>query len=156
MKQQLINWWSGLQQREQRLLIITLGVLGVAAVYWWLFQPLRQAINTQQQTALQLQQQLTQLQRAAPMLRQNKDSNIRSGGSLSQIVSNSARDFSIRVTRMQPQNDQLQLVLDDVSFEQLLKWLYQLQYQHGVILVNLDLSKTDNPGIVRVRRMVIE
>ena len=57
---------------------------------------------------------------------------------------------------MQPQNDQLQLVLEDVPFEQLLRWLAQLQNNNGVKLVSLDVANTDSSGIVRVRRMVIE
>jgi len=57
---------------------------------------------------------------------------------------------------MQPQNEQLTLVLEDISFEQLLGWLHTLQYQHGVKLVNLDIATADKPGIVRVRRMVVE
>jgi general secretion pathway protein M len=57
---------------------------------------------------------------------------------------------------MQPQNDQLQLSLEDVPFEQLLRWLTELQSKHGVQLLQLDIAVSEVPGTVRVRRLVLE
>ena len=99
--------------------------------------------------------QLNQLQTMLPQLTAVTEVS-RSGGSVAQIISNSARSSGIRVSRMQPQNEQLTLVLEDVSFETLLTWLHALQYQHGIKLVSLDLATADKAGMVRVRRMVVE
>lgn len=156
MKQQIQNWWAGLAVREQRLLSIAAVVLGVGAVYWFIWQPLQQGQVSKQVALSQAQLQLAQLQQALPQLQQATASQGRVGGSLAQIVSNSSRTYNIQVSRMQPQNDQLQLVLEDVPFEQLLRWLGQLQSANGVKLVSLDVANTDSSGIVRVRRMVIE
>lgn len=155
MKQQILGWWHGLQPREQQLVTIASAVAGLGLFYWLIWQPVHNHHQRQQQALSLAQQQLAQLQQALPQLRQSGTAT-RSGGSLAQIVSNSARQHGIQVSRMQPQNEQLQLVLEDASFEKLLQWLYQLQEQHGVNLVNLDLSETGKSGIVRVRRMVIE
>jgi general secretion pathway protein M len=57
---------------------------------------------------------------------------------------------------MQPKDEQLDLMLEDVSFEQLLRWLQLLQTDHGVQLVQLEVSDTDVSGVVRVRRLVLE
>ncbi|MBV2130874.1 type II secretion system protein GspM [Arsukibacterium indicum] len=156
MKQQIQNWWGGLAAREQRLVSIAVVVLGVGALYWFIWQPLQQGYASKQAALAQAQLQLAKLQQAIPQLRQAASSQGRVGGSLAQIVSNSSRTYNIRVSRMQPQNEQLQLVLEDVPFEQLLRWLAQLQSANGVKLVSLDVANTDKSGIVRVRRMVIE
>lgn len=157
MKQQFLTWWTGLQQREQQLVAAASIVVVIGLFYWLLWQPLHQAKSEQQQAVQAARQQLEQLQQAIPQLAAASASGVqRSGGSLSQIISNSARSNSVSVSRMQPQNDQLQLVLEDTSFEQLIKWLHQLQYQHGVNVINLDLATTEKPGMVRVRRMVVE
>lgn len=156
MKQQFLSWWTGLQQREQRLVAGAAVVVVVGLFYWLLWQPLHQAKQTQQQKLQTAQRQLSQLQQLIPQLKAAGAATARSGGSLAQIISNSARSGGINVSRMQPQNDQLTLVLEDVSFEQLLSWLHALQYQHGIKLVNVDLATADKPGIVRVRRMVVE
>jgi len=156
MKQQFVSWWSGLQRREQQLVATAVVVILIGMFYWLVWQPLHQARASQQLVLQSAQRQLSQLQQAIPQLKAAGDAAVRSGGSLAQIISNSARSLNIRVSRMQPQNDQLTLVLDDLSFEQLLQWLHALQYQHGVNVVNLDLATADKPGIVRVRRMVVE
>ncbi|NRQ44197.1 type II secretion system protein M [Rheinheimera sp. YQF-2] len=156
MKQQFLSWWTGLQQREQRLVAGAAVVVVIGLFYWLLWQPLHQAKQTQQQKLQTAQRQLSQLQQLIPQLKAAGAATARSGGSLAQIISNSARSGGIKVSRMQPQNEQLTLVLEDVSFEQLLSWLHALQYQHGIKLVNVDLATADKPGIVRVRRMVVE
>ncbi|WP_213995094.1 type II secretion system protein M [Arsukibacterium sp.] len=156
MKQQIQNWWASLATREQQLVSIAAVVLGVGALYWFIWQPLQQGYVNKRQALTQAQLQLAKLQQALPRLQQAGASDGRVGGSLAQIVSNSSRTYNIRVSRMQPQNDQLQLVLEDVPFEQLLRWLDQLQSTNGVKLVSLDVADTDTSGIVRVRRMVIE
>lgn len=155
MKQQILRWWYSLAPREQRLLMFAAPLLLLGAFYWGLWQPLHLAKERNGQALQQLEQQRLVLQQ----LRVNSQQAVaplQRSGSLAQIVSNSARSYSINVSRMQPQNEQLQLVLDDIAFEKLLPWLHQLQFEQGVRLVNLDVAAADQPGIVRVRRMVIE
>jgi len=156
MKQSFLRWWYGLAVREQKLLLLALPLVLMGFMYWGVWQPLHQAKQFDQQALQQLEQQRLALLQAQPLLLQAAAGPSRTGGSLAQIVSNSARSFNIQVSRMQPQNEQLQLVLEDIAFEQLLPWLHQLHYQNGVRLVNLDVAVTDRPGIVSVRRMVIE
>ena len=156
MKQRMLHWWASLASREQRLVKVCVPILIVGGCYWLFWQPLQQAQLRNQKAIQQVQQQQAALQQAKPLLLQANADVQRTGGSLAQIVSNSARSLNIRVSRMQPQNEQLQLVLEDLAFEQLLLWLHQLHYQNGVRLVQIDLAATDTSGVVRVRRMVIE
>lgn len=156
MKQQILSWWFSLQSREQRILSLAGIVMAIALFYWLLWQPLHQAHAKRQQAVIATQQQLQKLQQAIPSLRTLGTSSVRSGGSLAQIISNSAREQNIKVSRMQPQNEQLTLVLDELSFQRLLPWLYALQYQYGVQLLSLDLAQAEQPGMVKVRRMVVE
>lgn len=155
MKQQFLVWWNGLARREQQLVLLCLPILLLGVFYWLLWQPLHQAKQRNVVALQQVEQQWQSLQQAKPLLQRAAAPTERSG-SLAQIISTSARSFNIRVSRMQPQNEQLQLVLDDVAYDQVLPWLHQLHYQHGVRLQHIDLATTDASGIVRVRRMVIE
>ena len=155
LQQQFQVWWQGLQQREQRLVLISAVVVVIGILYWGIWQPVRQYQSNQQQRLSVAQQQLEQLNAAIPQLMAAKQGGRRSG-SIAQIITQSARSSGVTVSRMQPQADQLTLVLEDLSFAQLLGWLHNLQYQHGVRLVNLELATADKPGVVRVRRMVVE
>lgn len=156
MKQRVINWWFGLQAREQRIVSIAAVVIVIALFYWLIWQPMHQAKIERKQSVAVAELQLQRLQQALPTLLATGTTNVRSGGSLSQVISNSARGQNITVSRMQPQNEQLALVLEELSFERLLPWLYELQYQHGILLVSLDLAVAEQPGMVKVRRMVVE
>jgi general secretion pathway protein M len=149
--QPLQSWWLSLQKREQQLVLGAAVTLVVAAFYWMIWLPLHQSEQNQQQQLQQLSQQLQQVRSFPVMSAQNKVQ-----GSLTDIISSSARTHKIQVSRMQPQNDQMQVMLNDISFDQLLAWLHELQYQHNVSIVQLDLAVADAPGMVRVRRLLVE
>jgi general secretion pathway protein M len=148
---QLQNWWQSLQKREQQLVQSAAVTIAVAAFYWLLWAPLHQSYQTQQQQLRQVSQQLLQVRSFPAVSAQTKVQ-----GSLTDIISSSARSHKVQVSRMQPQNDQMQVMLNDISFDQLLTWLHELQYQHKVSIVQLDLAAADAPGMVRVRRLLVE
>ena len=54
---------------------------------------------------------------------------------------------------MQPQGDNIQVWIDEISFNQLLQWLEQLSSKEGLRVTNIDLSNAEQPGVVRVRRL---
>ena len=156
LQQQFQQWWGGLQQREQHLVLVCAIAIGVFLFYYLIWQPVHQSKVRNQQALHQAEQQLDWLNSVLPQLQQSSGSVERSSGSLSQVLTTSARQHGIRVSRMQPQNQQMQLVLDDVAFEQLVRWLHALHYQHGLSLVNLDVSAANQPGMVQVRRILVE
>lgn len=151
MKQVIQQWWRSLQKREQQLVLMAAVTVFVAAFYWLLWAPLHQSYQSQQQQLQQVAIQIQQI-RSFPVV----STQTKSQGSLTDIISSSARSHNIQVSRMQPQNDQMQVMLNDLSFDQLLKWLHELQYQHNISIVQLDLAQADAPGMVRVRRLLVE
>ena len=54
---------------------------------------------------------------------------------------------------MQPQGDDLQVWIDEISFNQLLTWLEKLASRDGLQVKNIDLSLADQQGVVRDRRL---
>ena len=149
----VLLWWNGLQRREQQLLS-ALGVVGgIGLFYVLIWQPLHQARDSQALAAKTAAEQLVWLKGKMPQLAAAPAG---AGGSLSDKVSQSSQQFQIKVSRMQPKDEQLDLMLADVPFEQLLRWLQQLQGEHGVRLVQLEVTDTEDPGVVRVRRLVLE
>jgi general secretion pathway protein M len=150
----VLLWWNGLQRREQQLLS-ALGVVGgIGLFYALIWAPLHQARDSQQLAARAAAEQLVWLKGKMPQLAAAPSA--ATTGSLSDKVSQTSRQFQINVSRMQPKDEQLDLMLEDVSFEQLLRWLQLLQTDHGVQLVQLEVSDTDVSGVVRVRRLVLE
>jgi general secretion pathway protein M len=148
------TWWLSLQPREQQLVKIAGFFIGLGLFYIAIWQPIHQARANSEIKAKAAVEQLNWLQSRLPLLSQNTA--VATSGSINDIVAQTAPQFQIKVSRMQPQNDQLQLSLEDVGFEQLLRWLTELQSKHGVQLLQLDIAASEVPGTVRVRRLVLE
>lgn len=147
-------WWQQLNIREQRLVLVMSVLVSIFILYGLIWQPLNESINKQKST-LERQQDLliwveenTQRYQAA-----KRSGRAGSGASLSSIVNRKSRLNNIIITRMQPQGDDLQVWIDEISFNQLLTWLEQLASRDGLQVKNIDLSLADQQGVVRVRRL---
>lgn len=151
-------WWEQQAEREQRLLLAVAAVVILAILYWGLWAPLANGAAHSEQQRLAAERELEWLQAQA-------EGYIRSGGgaapsaapadaaSMSTVVNNSSRTFSIAISRMQPQGEMLQLWIDEVPWKQLLGWLEQLQREHGIVVNSVDLARGDSQGRVKVRRL---
>ena len=153
------QWFNGLQQREQQLVVAMALVVLVGILYWGLWQPLSERLE-RARAGVQAQQRLL------AWVEKNADEVIRlrakggqnrtvSRGSLNQIANQTAGRFQLVLTRLQPQGERLQIWIDKAEFTQLLKWLGMLQRDHGIRIDSVDLAADDQRGFVNVRRLVL-
>ncbi|KFZ31339.1 hypothetical protein IDSA_01005 [Pseudidiomarina salinarum] len=152
--------WQRLNQRERAIVSVAGVLLVIAAVYWLLWNPLasgieqrKQAIAAQQET-LQWTRENTGIYLAAKEKGSDPKSQ-QATGSISQRVTELAAANGVEITRMQPQSDGLLVVIDSVTFSQLLTLLEVLQQQGGLAIESLDVTEGAEPGIVRVRRLQV-
>jgi general secretion pathway protein M len=147
-------WWQQLNTREQRLVSVMSVLISIFVVYSFIWQPLTENIK---KTTLKLERQqalLTWVAENTQRYQQAKrNARASSGASLSSIVNRTSSVNNITITRMQPQGDDLQVWIDEISFNQLLTWLEQLAISNGLQVKNIDLSSADQQGMVRVRRL---
>ncbi|MBA6342429.1 type II secretion system protein M [Colwellia sp. MB02u-10] len=147
-------WWQQLNIREQRLVSVMSVLMSIFILYGLIWQPLTENIE---KTTLKLERQqalLTWVTENTQRYQQAKRSaRANSGASLSSIVNRTSSANNITITRMQPQGDDLQVWIDEISFNQLLTWLEQLAINDGLQVKNIDLSSADQQGMVRVRRL---
>lgn len=144
-----------LSEREQRLVTVS-GVLLLAAIFYWgIWSPLNTSIE-RGQTAVKNQTELLDwVQKNA-----NRAVQLRSGGnnktsfvgSLPQVVNQSASRMKIAISRMQPQDEELQVWIDQAPFNDLLSWLQSLE-KTGVSILDIDISESNLPGQVKIRRL---
>lgn len=147
-------WWQQLNLREQRLVMAMASFIGIFIFYSLIWQPLNDNVVKAEQK-LQRQQALLVWvnENTARYLQSAKSSGSRSNGSLSSIINRTAKSNQIAITRMQPQADDLQVWIDEVSFSQLLQWLEQLAANDGLHVKGIDLTRGEQTGTVRVRRL---
>lgn len=148
------TWWQQLNIREQRLVIVMSALVSVFILYSLIWQPMNEKIAASKLKLERQQSLLAWVQESTQRYQQAKSNGGGSSGeSLSSIVNRTSRTDEISITRMQPQGDDLQVWIDEISFNQLLSWLEKLATQDGLQVKSIDLSKADQQGVVRVRRL---
>jgi len=157
-KQKTIALYQSKTESEQKLILI----LGVCFSLFILISVYSSVANGLSETSKKLIQQqelnIWAEQQIALIKRSGKTSSASgSTSSMAQVINTTARRNGITLARLQPQTaDLVKVGLEDMNFNQLTKWLADLRNQHGIYVSNLDLSKTDETGIVRVRRLDLE
>lgn len=155
---ELIQKWRQLETRERQM-VSALGVVFVIALFYFLiWSPLHtgvaeaeQRIETQKKNLHWMQSSATQLLQAKG---QSASPTRKSSGSLSQKVNRTAGQHGIKLSRIQPQKQDLSVRIDQVEFNKLLAWLETME-QQGIQGVSLDLSREDAPGMVEVRKLLL-
>ena len=156
MKKQLMKQWRSLKEQEQQLVMVAGGVFIIFVLVMGIFRPLNNAIEKAQQSQIKQQELLAWVDDSIVKLKAAGNTRVASNANLSQIVNSTRGRHQISISKMQPSSDSLRLTLDSVEFNQLIEWLDELVNQHGLKIENLDLSRDDKSGYVRVSRLVLE
>ena len=148
-------WWQGLNLREQRLVLVMGSAFSIFLLYSLVWQPLNDNLADTKKRLASRQALLTWVVDNTTRYQsiQSTGSNKQSSGSLSSIINRTANQQQLTITRMQPQGEMLQVWLDSAPFTQLLFWLENLANNEGLQVQAIDLTKGDNLGEVRVRRL---
>lgn len=153
----LTQKFAALTEREQRLVILSAIVVAIGIFYWGIWAPLNEGIAQQTKLLSSNKRTVTwveeQSQRAA-QLRGKQGALSQVSGSLPQIVTSTSSNFSLSISRMQPQGDEIQVWIDEAPFNDLLAWLDDLE-NRGVFIEQLDVAETNSSGMIKVRRLVI-
>jgi len=149
------TWWQGLHVREQRLVLAMGSAFSVFLLYSLVWQPLNETLANKTKSLANRQALLTWVVDNTARYQQVKSVGgvKKSSGSLSSIINRTANQQKLTITRMQPQGETLQVWLDSAPFTQLLFWLEHLVNNEGLRVQAIDLTKSDNQGEVRVRRL---
>lgn len=149
------DWWMNLQQREQRLVAALGSVLCIFVFYQLVWQPLTTGVSNAQQKLIRQQELLswveTETARIAEYQKLQPTSN--QGASLASIVNRSAQQAQIVIARLQPQSGGVLVWIDKINFNELLTWLARLSKEHGVKVINIDITQDSVSGNVAVKRL---
>lgn len=151
----LQTWWQGLASREQQLVGFCGVFLVVGVLYWGIWSPIAEAEADALRSLSAQQQTLNYVKQTANKIAGLKQSGAKpvATGSLSSVVNQTAGNYGLVITRMQPQGDKIQVWMDDVPFDALLGYLGELVQAKGLSLESVDLAEADAPGYVKVRRI---
>ncbi len=148
------EWWLQLNNREQQLVSGLGAVVVIFVLYSFIWKPLNSNIE-QGIKKLERQQSLLSWVASETSRYQANKGNRRptSSVSVSSIINRTARAQGITIARVQPQNSDVQVWIDNTSFNALLTWLQQLSVNEGIQVKNIDLTGVEQSGEVRVKRL---
>lgn len=158
----MADWWQTmrqqfreLEQREQRLVLLAAVLIAGLLMFFVIYKPIAAELKSVRQSH-QAQLSLRDwMQVQVNELKQNKGAgsatDSRGNRSVSVLINQTAAQNQIQISRSQPRgNNQHQIWLDQVSFNQLMVWLTALQSDFGIFVHSINISKADSAGLVRV------
>ncbi|WGW00455.1 type II secretion system protein M [Vibrio sp. YMD68] len=148
-------WWQGISIREQRLVMICTGLLVVGVGYWGILEPIQQRSLQAQNKVNSEQQLLNWVKNKADEITQLRAQSglVTTSEPLNQVISSSASRFKVELIRIQPRDDMFQVWVQPIEFNQLIGWITYLKEQQGVDVEHLDVARTDQDGMVDVKRL---
>lgn len=157
MMDKLQGWWQGISPREQRLVAVGGGILLLGLCYWAIWQPIASRITERERQVLNQQQTLAWLKEKGQevlSMQGSQGRRIDTSGTLEGVVNRTAFKQKIKIARLQPQGQELQVWIDTVPFDTLLLWLATLSDQYGVQVQIIEVARENlAPGLVKVRRL---
>lgn len=157
MMDKLQGWWHGISTREQRLVAVGGSCLLLGLCYWAIWQPVANRIAERERQVVNQQQTLAWLKEKGQEVLAMQGSSgrqIDTSGTLDGVVNRTAFNQKIKIARLQPQGQELQVWIDTVPFDALLLWLATLSDQHGVQVQVIEVARENlAPGLVKVRRL---
>lgn len=154
LRLKLLQRWQALSTRDQRAVYFLVLALVPALLYFMAVYPLQNARARLNKAIAEHEQQLQYMQTSAQTLISLRGSGVgneRNGRTLMQISTESAQEHELKVSRMQPRNDtELQIWLDEVAYDQVLRWIYDLETRYGVTIALANITAGNGVGLVRV------
>jgi general secretion pathway protein M len=152
--------WQQLSLREKRLAIITSIVAIITLVYFMIWEPLQDGIQTsrvrvkaQQDTLVQMREQAAEARQLLAAQRQ-AGANTRSSSSLLVIIERTAQTKKLksRLQKVQPEGqDSVRVWIENASFDQLIDWLALLENSNTIYVSEIIIDRQKEPGRVNSR-----
>ncbi len=159
--QQVLSYWMQLRPREQALLGVAGLVLLLAVLFMLVWEPVMQEHRRLQQGLVQQQELLAWMQQSAAEVRrlqagagQSRQARARGGQSLLALIDSTAKRARLgaALKRVEPDGSgRVRVWLEQAAFDDLVRWLGQLQQRYGVRVDSIAVDRDEKPGRVAAR-----
>ena len=149
------RWFYG-RERNEQFIIATLAAMVVVSVVWLgLWKPVSDwqilEANRQQNAQALLDWMRANEQAAKQTSRANAQGN-RGGRALIPVITRAADAHNLKLNRLQPEsNGVISVVLQQQSFNQIIRWVSQLHENNGVSIDRASFDSQDTPGYVNAQ-----
>lgn len=153
------DWWENLQSREQNMVLLATIVVGIFLFYLIAWAPLVTARDNKRQQVENNQQLLSWMTVKSSEIKQLKLTNPNllnrdNKRSLLAIVDSLANQLGLRaaIKRIEPDGPHNATIwIEEMNFDALIHLLGQLDKRSNVKVKQADVSKLDQPGVVKAK-----
>lgn len=147
------EWWSQAPARDQLALIIGGALVALYILFMVVLKPVQEMREKEEIKINALQNSLENVRLlAARVAAQNQSSSdTAERASLESIVQSSLSSNGLQVTSMNASGDDgVRLRFEEAPFENMLKWLYEMEVSQNLRIRDLSISAGSNSGAVAV------
>jgi general secretion pathway protein M len=155
-------WWKRLRERERWIVSSGLGLALALLLYGLVWQPLRTQLKNLRQGVAEQRAELARMRTIAEEVKRlsafantsEEAAQADSGQSLLLLVDRKAKTAGLNETikRVEPQGvNQLRIQLEQVNFDQMIRWLDSLAQEHGIAVDNANIDRQTSSGRVDAR-----
>lgn len=152
------DWFNTLEPRERKILTGGAVVLLLLSVYFMGWEPFIGKIDKLKKSTVENQKTLSwmqaQVKEVKLLQRKGAVSGKLEGQSLLGLIDKTAKQNKLgpAIKRVQPEGKTKAVVrMESASFNDMIRWLEQLQQRQGVEVVSSIIEKQDQPGLVNAR-----
>ena len=154
----LVKWWHDRDERERTLLTIMSVMLFLFLIYFLLYLPIkkhRTELQHQYQAAMNDAAVVNSAVIEASKIKENDTQRtLISDADIRQVISQSAQQLGLTLTRLQPdQTNGLNVWIDSVETPVFYQWILDLQKKHGIYVARASLNN-DNNGLIRAQLLL--
>ena len=153
------EWFAQLNQREQMSLL----ALGLAVALYLLYVLVWSPLDSKrEQLALQnvaIAESQVRVDAMVSELLQLRAGGVKTGTkrNLTSVINESTSRLQLPVIRLQPNSrGEIQVRLENAVFDDVLRWLYQMEYTEHMLVREVSLTQSNTAGLVNVTARIAE
>jgi general secretion pathway protein M len=148
------TWFDNLKRQEQLLLVLAAFLVLLYVVFIVILKPMSNSVDELQLGNEQAKQTLQTVQNLAQeykVLQKNAGGKTQGNKSLTRIIDASVKKNQLTMKRFQPSSSgDVQVRFENVVFNHLIAWLYELEHDNAVMIKDLSVSPGSASGLVNV------
>lgn len=141
-----VQWWS---KRSAGVRMFLGGIVLAVAAYLVLEVAVRPLLAARTEALASI----ARSELARSRLADPPSASVRQGGgagdaAVSAVVTRTARTRGLTIRRIEPAGAETRLLIENADFNEIVKWIAELERKHGLRVVAVDVNRTTDPGIV--------
>ncbi len=151
--EQIKNWYSGLDQRDQKITLVASVFVFLFLLYLLIIEPINSSVEQLQREVAATETTISRIKQQIPIVLASK----RTGGGnvsslpLTSVVNTTTTKYNLPVSRRDSKSpNEMQVWFDNVSFDSFLQWVAEINKSHGITVTSVNVRGQDRNGVTSI------